>query len=165
MMQMSMPAATNMLLTMDHDEVTIISSLSSSRPFLNDCLDFLFKKDPKFSSLFLVSGPLGLFLAGATAHAGIGGVVSEDGVFGNLDPDFKKVVVIVGVMTDDANPIDTWRDVSEERFPHKKTGVFIEIRCLIDDRTDNVSPSMSSVENVEMVSVKSLSSMAPGSPR
>lgn len=162
---MSMPASTNVLLTMEHDEVQIMSSLSSGRPFLNDCLEFLFQKDARFSSLFVMTGPLGNFLAGAASHAGIDGVVVEGGLVGSLDPNFKKVVIIVGVMTDDTNPIDTWRRISEKMFPHKARGVFIEVRCLIDGRIENASPSVSSVENVEMVAVTSLSSLAPASPR
>jgi len=43
--------------------------------------------------------------------------------------------------------------------------VTIEVRCLVDDRQDLLSPSIRSIENVEMVAVRSLSSLAPGMPR
>ena len=162
---MTVPASTNVLLSIGNDEKEIMSHLSSNRSFLNDCLAFLFKNDARSPSLFLLTGPMGSFLSGAAAHSGTDGIVVEDVFVGNVDPGFRNVVIIVGVMTDDMNPVETWRKVSDEMFPHKKTGVTIEVRCLVDDRQDLLSPSIRSIENVEMVAVRSLSSLAPGMPR
>jgi len=165
MIDMSLPASTNILLTMDHSEESIMSAMASNGRFLRDCLEFLFRDDVRMQTLFILTGKVGTFLAGAAAHGGINGVIVEDCLTGNIDAEFKKVVVIVGVMTDDVNPVDIWRKVRDETFPRKQRGLTIEIRCLFDDRDLMTAPSISSIENVEVVAVKSLANIAPGATR
>ena len=165
MINVPLPASTNILLTMNHSEESIMSSMASNGRFLRDCLEFLFGDHVRVPTLFVLTGRIGAFLAGAASYGGINNIVVDDCLTGNIDAEFKRVVVIVGVMTDDMNPVDTWRKVRDEKFSLKQRGLTIEIRCLFDDRDEMAPPSINSIENVEVVAVRNLASVAPGAAR
>ncbi len=153
---MAVPASTKVLQASSGD---LISVLAANRLLLKDAIEFLFRADRRTAPLFVLSGDFGMFLAGAAAQAGIDNIVVDDVVMGNIDPDFKKVIVISDKISDATNPADKWREVSRKLFPRKERGVLIEARCLKDERSENTSPKASSVENTEMIAVKSMASL------
>lgn len=153
---MSTPASANLLSSIAHHESEILSMLSSNRPFLNDCVGFLFQKDRQMQTLFVMDGMFGMFIAGAASHSGIENLIVKDGLMGPIDANFGKVVMISCLMTDGDNPVNLWRDICRSLFPHKEGRCAMEIRCLIDDRAEGSSKSSDSIENMEVVSVKSL---------
>lgn len=156
-----MSAVERILMTTSSDEDNIVSMMTSNRLLMNDSLEFLFQNNEKTAPLFLMSGNFGMFISGVAAHSGIKNILMSEIPPQVLDSNFKKVIIIVGTMRDEMNPVEIWRETSKKLFPSKERNVFIEIRCLVDERTKESIRSSKSIENSEMVFVRSLASKLP----